>query len=513
VPRHHLIPYRSIYILEVGEKVLSGWAGDLQSCITTEDIFQILSMAVSSEMEASAEATKEPTPPTTSLKRKSSIAEIEVDLRQPEPPSKKARRALKKGKPLPAKPRSDEEEEDDEEPANSRKTTSGVTHGEAQEPEDVAKPAKKKKERTPWGVWIGNLPFHTSRKDLRQLLVSRSGGSIEDDAIARIKIPLKEPKRKGKQDKSSKKDAEDNEDEAKGKNGKIAENRGFAYVDFTTQAAQIAALALSETETGGRSLLIKDSKSFEGRPEKPAEPKPVLASEIGTAGPNASNADGQKDDTAANRKVFIGNLSFETTEDDVWYHFAKCGAIQWVKIATFEDSGKCKGYGWVKFAEPAGAAWAVKGFVKIKEEIEPEEGDDVEEEQTEDPPSDKAKAESDDEAEAIKPKKPEVKKRFKTRKWKVDILKGRTLKIEMAEDDQVRYKKRFGKGAVGRKAAAAATAAQAAQSESLDTASGDSRPTKKGPKQYAKKPSQADITAARLMGTAMAPQGVKVSLE
>ena len=42
-------------------------------------------------------------------KRTSSFAEIEVDLDAPEPPSKRARRALKKGKALPAKPASDDE--------------------------------------------------------------------------------------------------------------------------------------------------------------------------------------------------------------------------------------------------------------------------------------------------------------------------------------------------------------------------------------------------------------------
>src|SRR5262245_37827920 len=45
-----------------------------------------------------------PTEPLKSKKRKSNAPEIEVDLSAPEPPSKRARRALKKGKPLPTKP-------------------------------------------------------------------------------------------------------------------------------------------------------------------------------------------------------------------------------------------------------------------------------------------------------------------------------------------------------------------------------------------------------------------------
>ena len=41
----------------------------------------------------------------------------------------------------------------------------------------------------------------------------------------------------------------------------------------------------------------------------------------------------------------------------------KCGTIDWIKVATFEDSGKCKGYGWVKFREPEAAAWAVNPWI------------------------------------------------------------------------------------------------------------------------------------------------------
>ena len=71
--------------------------------------------------------------------------------------------------------------------------------------------------------------------------------------------------------------------------------------------------------------------------------------------------------------TIVGNMSFKTGEDDVWAQFEKCGEIEWVKVATFEDTGKCKGFGWVKFKEPEAAAWAVKGFVKIKEAVETEE--------------------------------------------------------------------------------------------------------------------------------------------
>ena len=42
-------------------------------------------------------------------------------------------------------------------------------------------------------------------------------------------------------------------------------------------------------------------------------------------------------------------------------------------------------------------------------------------------------------------------KKFQMRKWWVNRLRGRQLKVEFAEDDQSRYKKRFGKDAPGKK--------------------------------------------------------------
>ncbi|KAH8699634.1 putative RNA binding protein Rnp24 [Ilyonectria robusta] len=323
------------------------------------------------EVEQSDEPATESAPEATpSGKRKAEIEEIEVDVSAPEPPSKRAKRALKKGKSLPAKQDSDDE--------------SGEKKG-------------KKDARSEHGVWVGNLPFFVGPVELRKWLIDNSGGVITEENITRIKLPTnnKEPGR----DKSSK-----------------PTNKGFAYVDFTDIGPKVAAIALSENDLGARKLLIKDSKSFEGRPKKEAEPEP---------GTEEGDAAQQKKDANASRKIFVGNMGFKTTDEDVSRNFEKCGEIEWVKVATFEDTGKCKGYGWVKFKEPEAAAWAVKGFVKIKEEIETE----------------KDFKEGSDDDEDEEPQQ----KQFKMRKWWVNRMLGRELKIELAEDDQVRYKKRFKK--------------------------------------------------------------------
>ncbi|KAI0134330.1 hypothetical protein BJ170DRAFT_195065 [Xylariales sp. AK1849] len=324
-----------------------------------------------------------------SKKRKSQIDEIEVDLELPEPPSKKAKRLLKKGKPLPVKPTSDDEAEKDD----------GL-------PVPSAKDDKKSK-RSEYGIWIGNLAFTVTRIELFKWLVESSGGVIKEENITRVNLPASKFK----------------DQRPQGDEKPKPQNKGFAYVDFDTEAAAIAAMSLTETALDGRNVLIKSSTSFDGRPQKEATDGAAVIAQAGSAPVSKKEA---------NRKVYVGNLGFQTTEDDLRQHFAKCGEIDWVKVATFEDSGKCKGYGWVKFREAEAAESAVKGFVRIKEEIETE--DDFKD----------SKTEGDDNEEAAE-------KKFKMRKWWVNRLRGREMKIDFAEDDQVRYKKRYGKDAPHRK--------------------------------------------------------------
>ncbi|KAK5632202.1 hypothetical protein RRF57_007916 [Xylaria bambusicola] len=355
------------------------------------------------------EATEQPAslvdPSSTSKKRKTQMEEIEVDLALPEPPSKKAKRLLKKGKPLPVKPNSDDEAGDGLDVPRTKDT--------------------KDKKRSEYGIWIGNLPFTLTRPELFKWLVNCSGGIIKEENITRVNLPANKERNK----------------RARQQNGDASQqsklqNKGFAYVDFDTEGAAVAAMALTETELEGRKVLIKNATSFEGRPQKEAAgPAPEGGATNGAEANGAGSTVVQQQNNAS-RKIYVGNLSFQVTEDDVQAQFEKCGEIEWVKVATFEDSGKCKGYGWVKFKEAEAAAWAVKGFVKIKEEIE-----------TEDDFRDTEETKGDDEASHENKDKA---RKFQMRKWWVNRLHGRELKIELAEDDQVRYKKRYGKGAPSR---------------------------------------------------------------
>jgi cold-inducible RNA-binding protein len=49
--------------------------------------------------------------------------------------------------------------------------------------------------------------------------------------------------------------------------------------------------------------------------------------------------------------MFVGNLSFQTTENDVTEAFAHCGAVEAVSIITDRETGRSKGFGFVTMSE------------------------------------------------------------------------------------------------------------------------------------------------------------------
>ena len=51
------------------------------------------------------------------------------------------------------------------------------------------------------------------------------------------------------------------------------------------------------------------------------------------------------------KKLFVGNLSFQTTEGDVSSTFEQCGAVESVSIITDRDTGRSKGFGFVVMEE------------------------------------------------------------------------------------------------------------------------------------------------------------------
>ncbi|KAL8828920.1 MAG: hypothetical protein Q9191_002311 [Dirinaria sp. TL-2023a] len=352
---------------------------------------------------------RSPSPARHGKKRKrsdSTAKEIEVDINAPEPPSKKALRKAKRAKTASVATKTKESGGTSASVANElpdvslTKAAGKAKKGRTSPPiircneSEAAGPASNSRseklqslKRAEFGVWIGNLSWTATKDDVRKFITTDTG--ITQSQITRINIPTpKNSKEPG-----------------------TRKNKGFAYVDLTTKEALAEALSLSEALMGGRRLLIKDAKSFEGRPEKNKE-------EATPAVPSGK---------PPSKRIFVGNLGFDTTKEDLQDHFLQCGEVLDLHIATFEDSGKCKGYAWVDFDTIEAGHAAVRGWVNIEQK--PEDNDEME-----------SSGEQDGVDLSVKNKK-----KRKTRKWWVNKLHGRPLRMEFAEYKAARYKKRFGK--------------------------------------------------------------------
>ncbi|KAK3838638.1 MAG: hypothetical protein JOS17DRAFT_679529, partial [Linnemannia elongata] len=248
----------------------------------------------------------------------SSDSDSEQDDPDTQPPPKSKKKKNKKKNKKKAGAEDDEEAEapenedgddagDDEEGGKKKKKKSDKKDKEGKEKKEG--PGRKGE----YGIWIGNLSFLTTDKALRHFF--RNVGA----EITRVNMPT-----------------------GSGYNKKG--NKGFAYVDFSSAEGQEAAIKMSESELDGRKVLIKSSKSFEGRPavSKAAVQEKSL-----------------KQKHAVSPTLFVGNLSFQSTREGLQKLFEDCGEIRKVRLATFEDSGKCKGFAYIDYMAPESATAAL----------------------------------------------------------------------------------------------------------------------------------------------------------
>lgn len=198
--------------------------------------------------------------------------------------------------------------------------------------------APKRPQRSPFSLWVGNLSFRTTAEELQDFL--RENGV---SGISRVHMP---------------KGARRGED-----------NRGFAYVDVPSPEQVNVGVGLSESTLNGRQLLIKDGSDFRGRPS--LDPSlAVLGARGNASGKTGLSKTAQKILMAqkhpAGPTLFFGNLSFETTEEEIQHllndaaarrHLeaarengeeiapeeAATAGIRRIRMGAFEDTGKCKG--------------------------------------------------------------------------------------------------------------------------------------------------------------------------
>ena len=66
--------------------------------------------------------------------------------------------------------------------------------------------------------------------------------------------------------------------------------------------------------------------------------------------PQAARAQSQRQPTAGSAELYVGNLSYETTEADLREMFSKAGKVASIRLIENKFNGKSKGYAFIEMA-------------------------------------------------------------------------------------------------------------------------------------------------------------------
>jgi len=61
-------------------------------------------------------------------------------------------------------------------------------------------------------------------------------------------------------------------------------------------------------------------------------------------------------------KLYVGNLSFQTTSDDLQGLFSQAGTVESVSLVTDRDTGRSRGFGFVEMGSKAEGEAAISQF-------------------------------------------------------------------------------------------------------------------------------------------------------
>jgi cold-inducible RNA-binding protein len=70
----------------------------------------------------------------------------------------------------------------------------------------------------------------------------------------------------------------------------------------------------------------------------------------------------EKGDLKMNKNLYVGNLSFKVTDDDLKTNFSEAGEVASASIIKDKFTGQSKGFGFVEMKTDEGAAEAIKKF-------------------------------------------------------------------------------------------------------------------------------------------------------
>ncbi|XP_058185999.1 uncharacterized protein LOC131303237 isoform X2 [Rhododendron vialii] len=128
-------------------------------------------------------------------------------------------------------------------------------------------------------------------------------------------------------------------------------SKGVGYIEFYDAMSVPMAIALSGHLLLGQPVMVK-----------PSEAEKNLVQTNASGGSSAVGPYG-----AGDRKLYVGNLHFNMTEFQLKQIFEAFGPVEIVQLPTDPETGHCKGFGFIQFAqlEHAKAAQSLNGKLEI----------------------------------------------------------------------------------------------------------------------------------------------------
>ncbi|KAF7134980.1 hypothetical protein RHSIM_Rhsim08G0004300 [Rhododendron simsii] len=128
-------------------------------------------------------------------------------------------------------------------------------------------------------------------------------------------------------------------------------SKGVGYIEFYDAMSVPMAIALSGHLLLGQPVMVK-----------PSEAEKNLVQSNATSGVSVAGPYG-----AADRKLYVGNLHFNMTEFQLKQIFEAFGPVEVVQLPTDPETGHCKGFGFIQFAqlEHSKAAQSLNGKLEI----------------------------------------------------------------------------------------------------------------------------------------------------
>lgn len=116
-------------------------------------------------------------------------------------------------------------------------------------------------------------------------------------------------------------------------------SKGFAYVEF------------ADVESATKALEAKDGQELDGRPLRIdfSQPRPDRSYNRDQVQQRAGKF-GDNQTKEPSSTLFIGNVSFNATQDVITEYFQEYGTINAVRLPTDRETGAPKGFGYVEFS-------------------------------------------------------------------------------------------------------------------------------------------------------------------